>query len=158
MQNIDTFMEMEKKRAIEISNEILEKPKVSMLVVIFPFLLINFIQELRVYRYKREFFIKEYLYLKRVVTDIIKKGYSSTESLKNEIETILIKDEKYMEFYSCQIQEALSIRDYIFQVGSEKYMRVKEIETLRRWIDTFEVEENGLEVSFKLFKILSSKI
>lgn len=158
MQNIDTFMEMEKKRAVEISNEILEKPKVSMLVVIFPFLLINFIQELRVYRYKREFFIKEYLYLKRVVTDIIKKGYSSTESLKNEIETILIKDEKYMEFYSYQIQEALSIRDYIFQEGSEKYMRVKEIETLRRWIDTFEVEENGLEVSFKLFKILSSKI
>ncbi len=158
MQNIDTFMEMEKKRAIEISNEILEKPKVSMLVVIFPFLLINFIQELRVYRYKREFFIKEYLYLKRVVTDIIKKGYSSTESLKNEIETILIKDEKYMEFYNCQIQEALSIRDYIFQEGSEKYMRVKEIETLRRWIDTFEVEENSLEVSFKLFKILSSKI
>ena len=158
MQNIDTFMEMEKKRAIEISNEILEKPKVSMLVVIFPFLLINFIQELRVYRYKREFFIKEYLYLKRVVTDIIKKGYSSTESLKNEIETILIKDEKYMEFYSCLIQEALSIRDYIFQEGSEKYMRMKEMETLRRWIDTFEVKENGLEVSFKLFKILSSKI
>lgn len=62
MQNVDIFIEEEKKRAIDISNEIIEKPKLSMMVVIFPFLLINYIQELRVYRYKKEFFLKEYLF------------------------------------------------------------------------------------------------
>lgn len=74
MQNIDIFIEKERKRAIEISNEVVEKPKVSMMIVVFPFLLINYIQELRVYRYKKEFFIKEYLYLKIMMVNIIKRG------------------------------------------------------------------------------------
>ncbi|MGL5760729.1 MAG: hypothetical protein ACRCXS_04895, partial [Cetobacterium sp.] len=69
MQNIDIFIEEEKKRAIEISNEIIEKPRISMMVVVFPFLLINYIQELRIYRYKKEFFLKEYLFLKRITVD-----------------------------------------------------------------------------------------
>ncbi|MGL4211030.1 MAG: hypothetical protein ACRCRT_05745, partial [Cetobacterium somerae] len=86
MQNVDIFIEEEKKRAIEISNEIIEKPKISMMVVIFPFLLINYIQELRVYRYKKEFFLKEYLFLKNMVVDLLKEGYSSSEKIKIEIE------------------------------------------------------------------------
>ncbi|MEG2256179.1 MAG: hypothetical protein RSA05_07165 [Cetobacterium sp.] len=158
MQNVDIFIEEEKKRAIEISNEIIEKPKVSMMVVIFPFLLINYIQELRVYRYKKEFFLKEYLFLKNMVVDLLKEGYSSSEKIKIEIEKLLIKDEKYLEFYKYQIQEALSIKKYIFQEESEKIMRLKEIETLKKWMDIFEVDEESLGVSLKLFKTLNNKI
>ena len=158
MQNIDIFMEKEKKRAIEISSEIIEKPKISMMVVIFPFLLINFIQELRVYRYKKEFFLKEYLYLKNVVIDLLKNGYLAQEELKEKIEEALIKNEEYLEFYKYQIQEALSIRDYIFQEKNEKIMRLKEIETLKKWMDIFKLEGDNLEVSLKLLNILNNKI
>lgn len=158
MQNIDIFIEEEKKRAIKISNEIIEKPKISVMVIMFPFLLINYIQELRVYRYKKEFFIKEYLFLKKIVVNLLKEGYSSSEKIKKQIETILIKDEKYLEFYKCQIQEALSIKNYIFQEESEKVMRLKEIETLKKWIDMFEVDKESLGVSLKLFETLKDKI
>ena len=158
MQNIDIFMEEEKKRAIEISSEIIEKPKISMMVVIFPFLLINFIQELRVYRYKKEFFLKEYLYLKNLVIDLLKNGYSAQEELKEKIEESLIKNGEYLEFYKYQIQEALSIRDYIFQEKSEKVMRLKEIETLKKWMDIFKLEGDNLEVSLKLLNVLNNKI
>ena len=158
MQNVDIFIEEEKKRAVEISNEIIEKPKISMMVVIFPFILINFIQKLRVYRYKKEFFLKEYLYLKKIVTDLLKNGCSNQQELKEKIESFLIIDEKYIEFYEYQIQEALTIRDYIFQEKSEKIMRLKEIETLKKWMDIFKSEGDNLEVSLKLLNVLISKI
>lgn len=158
MQNIDIFIEEEKKRAIEISNEIIEKPRISMMVVVFPFLLINYIQELRIYRYKKQFFLKEYLFLKRITVDLLKKGYLSSEKIKTQIEKVLIKDEKYLEFYRYQIQEALSIKKYLFQEESEKIMRLKEIETLKKWIDVFEVDKESLEVSLKLLKALKNKI
>ena len=158
MQNVDNFIDRERKRAVEISNKIIEKPKISMLVVVFPFLLINFIQELRVYRYKKEFFVKEYLYLKKVVVETLRNGYFSSESMKNEVENIIMKDKKYEEFYKYQIQEALTIRGYIFQEESEKNMRLKEIETLKKWMDTFELKKDNLDVSSKLFKVLSNEI
>lgn len=149
MQNVDNFIEEEKRRAIEISNEVIEKPKISMMIVIFPFLLINYIQELRVYRYKKEFFIKEYLFLKKIVVHLLKEGYFSSEK---------IKDEKYLEFYRCQIQEAISIKKYILQEESEKVMRLKEIETLKKWMDIFEADEESLGVSLKLLRTLNNKI
>ncbi|WP_297434440.1 hypothetical protein [uncultured Cetobacterium sp.] len=158
MQNVDNFIEEEKRRAIEISNEVIEKPKISMMIVIFPFLLINYIQELRVYRYKKEFFIKEYLFLKKIVVHLLKEGYFSSEKIKDEIEKLLIKDEKYLEFYRCQIQEAISIKKYILQEESEKVMRLKEIETLKKWMDIFEVDEESLGVSLKLLRTLNNKI
>lgn len=158
MQNIDIFIEKERKRAIEISNEVIEKPKVSMMIVVFPFLLINYIQELRVYRYKKEFFIKEYLYLKNMMVNILKEGYFSTEEIRFQIEKNLIKNEKYLEFYEYQIQEALAIKGYIFQEESEQAMRLKEIETLKKWIDVFEVNKESLEVSLKLLQTLKNKM
>lgn len=158
MQNIDIFIEKERKRAIEISNEVVEKPKVSMMIVVFPFLLINYIQELRVYRYKKEFFIKEYLYLKIMTVNILKEGYFSTEEIKLQIEKNLIKNEKYLEFYEYQIQEALAIKGYIFQEENEQAMRLKEIETLKKWIDEFEVDKESLEVSLKLLQTLKNKM
>lgn len=158
MQNIDIFIEKERKRAIEISNEVVEKPKVSMMIVVFPFLLINYIQELRVYRYKKEFFIKEYLYLKIMTVNILKEGYFSTEEIKLQIEKNLIKNEKYLEFYEYQIQEALAIKGYIFQEENEQAMRLKEIETLKKWIDVFEVDKESLEVSLKLLQTLKNKM
>lgn len=158
MQNIDIFIEKERKRAIEISNEVVEKPKVSMMIVVFPFLLINYIQELRVYRYKKEFFIKEYLYLKIMMVNILKEGYFSTEEIKLQIDKNLIKNEKYLEFYEYQIQEALAIKGYIFQEENEQAMRLKEIETLKKWIDVFEVDKESLEVSLKLLQTLKNKM
>lgn len=158
MQNIDIFIEKERKRAIEISNEVVEKPKVSMMIVVFPFLLINYIQELRVYRYKKEFFIKEYLYLKIMTVNILKEGYFSTEEIKLQIDKNLIKNEKYLEFYEYQIQEALAIKGYIFQEENEQAMRLKEIETLKKWIDVFEVDKESLEVSLKLLQTLKNKM
>lgn len=157
MQNIDIFIEKE-RRAIEISNEVVEKPKVSMMIVVFPFFLINYIQELRVYRYKKEFFIKEYLYLKIMMVNILKEGYFSTEEIKLQIEKNLIKNEKYLEFYEYQIQEALAIKGYIFQEENEQAMRLKEIETLKKWIDVFEVDKESLEVSLKLLQTLKNKM
>ncbi|MDX8336702.1 MULTISPECIES: hypothetical protein [Cetobacterium] len=153
MKNIEEFMLEEKKRAINISDKIIDKPKISMMVVIFPFLLINFIQELRIYRYKKEFFLKEYLYLKNLVVKFLKNKPES--DLRKVLEKELIKDEKYLEFYECQIQEALSIKKYIYQEENEENMRAKEIDTIKKIIEIFKLDGDKLDVTLKLLKVIN---
>lgn len=153
MKNIEEFMLEEKKRAINISDKIIDKPKISMMVVIFPFLLINFIQELRIYRYKKEFFLKEYLYLKNLVVKFLKNKPES--DLRKVLEKELIKDEKYLEFYEYQIQEALSIKKYIYQEENEENMRAKEIDTIKKIIEIFKLDGDKLDVTLKLLKVIN---
>ncbi|MGL5984801.1 MAG: hypothetical protein ACRCZ1_06020, partial [Cetobacterium sp.] len=78
--NVEDFLKKENKRAFGIGNELIEKPKLSMMVVVFPILLINFIQDSRIYRYKKEFFIKEYMFLKNIVVQFLTEKSDILES------------------------------------------------------------------------------
>ncbi|MGL4868364.1 MAG: hypothetical protein ACRC5F_06225 [Cetobacterium sp.] len=153
--NIEEFMKNENKRAFEIANELIEKPKISMMVVIFPILLINFIQDSRVYRYKKEFFIKEYMFLKNIVVQFLteKSDISESEFLF-KLENSLSKNFKYKNIYEAQIDEALSLKRYIFGENSETFMRDKEIITLNRTIESLELKDESLETSLELLSIL----
>ncbi|WP_293721386.1 hypothetical protein [uncultured Cetobacterium sp.] len=156
MKKIKTedFLERETALALKVATKLIEKPKISMMVVIFPFLLINFIQDLRIYRYKREFFLKEYLFLKKTICELLKEKELSDTELEERIESIIVKDNKYSELYRCQIDEGIAIKKYLTGERDEMFMRSKEIETLKRTIEILKLNGDALETSQKLLNIL----
>lgn len=153
-ETIDKFLEKETKLALEVASKLIEKPKVSIMVVVFPFLLINFIQELRIYRYKREFFLKEYLFLKRLVCDFLNADNLLDDELEKRLENVLVKDEKYKELYCCQIKEGMAIKRYLSGESEEVSIRFKEIETLKKTIEVLDLKGDALETSQRLLNIL----
>ncbi|MGL5918250.1 MAG: hypothetical protein ACRCYM_03290 [Cetobacterium sp.] len=153
--NVEDFLKKENKRAFQIGNELIEKPKLSMMVVVFPILLINFIQDSRIYRYKKEFFIKEYMFLKNIVIQFLTEKSDILESeFLLKLENSLSKNLKHKNIYDAQIDEALSIRNYIAGEKSENIMREKEVVTLNRTIESLELKGDSLETSLKLLNIL----
>ncbi|MGL4998670.1 MAG: hypothetical protein ACRC5W_03015 [Cetobacterium sp.] len=158
MLNIEGFLKNENRLAFEVASELIEKPKISMMVVLFPILLINFIGDSRIYKYKVEFFLKEYMFLKNLVSSLLKEESLSDDELKKRLESILFKEAKYKELYNYQISEALSIKDYIYEHKIEKVMREKEIITLKSTISILSLEGDSLESSLKLLKILEKRM
>ncbi|MGL6023859.1 MAG: hypothetical protein ACRC0F_04520, partial [Cetobacterium sp.] len=107
MQNTEEFLKREKDLALEVAFELIEKPKISMMVVLFPILLIDFIRDSRVYKYKVEFFLKEYMFLKNLVVSFLKEGFFSDDELKIQLKKELFKESKYENLYCLQIEECL---------------------------------------------------
>lgn len=158
MQNTEEFLEREKDLALEVAFELIEKPKISMMVVLFPILLIDFIRDSRVYKYKVEFFLKEYMFLKNLVVSFLKEGFFSDDELKIELKKKLLKELKYEKLYNLQIEECLAIKNYIFLEVDEKIMRREELKTLKHTIDILGLKGDNFESSLKLLKILESRI
>ncbi|MGL6066300.1 MAG: hypothetical protein ACRC0R_04410 [Cetobacterium sp.] len=158
MQNTDEFLKREKKLALEVAFELIEKPKISMMVVLFPILLIDFIRDSRVYKYKVEFFLKEYMFLKNLVVSFLKKGFFSDDELKIELKKELFKESKYENLYYLQIEECLMIKNYIFLEVDEKIMRREELKTLKHTIDILSLKGDSFESGLKLLKILESRM
>lgn len=150
---IKEFEKEEEKRAIKISNEIIEKPKISILVVIFPFLLINFIQDMRIYRFKKEFFIKEYLFLKKAIIGLIEEDID----IKIGLEKVLFRNKKNKEVYISQLNEGMEIYKYLNGEVSKKSIRLKELETLEKVIKNISDNNELKEVSLKLKLILEKE-
>ena len=102
--------------------------------------LINYIQELRVYRYKKEFFVKDYLFLKKIVVHLLKEGYFSSEKIKDEIEKAttpkferakaVYKNETLAIYISgtAAISGELSINDK--DIEQQTYITIENIEEL----------------------------
>ncbi|MGL5089326.1 MAG: hypothetical protein ACRC6Z_07780, partial [Cetobacterium sp.] len=103
MLNIEEFLKKENRLAFEVASELIEKPKISMMVMLFPILLINFIGDSRVYKYKIEFFLKEYMFLKNLVSSLLKEEILSEYEFKKRLQSILFKESKYEELYNYQI-------------------------------------------------------
>lgn len=150
---IKEFEKEEEKRALKISNEIIEKPKISILVIIFPFLLINFIQDMRIYRFKKEFFIKEYLFLKKAIIGLIEKDID----IKIGLEKVLFRNKKNKEVYISQLNEGMEIYKYLNGEVSKKSIRLKELETLEKVIKNISDNNELKEVSLKLKLILEKE-
>ena len=151
---IDKFLEKETRLALEVASKLIEKPKISMMVVIFPFLLINFIGDLRIYRYKREFFLKEYMFLKKIVCELLKEKEFLDSELKERLERVLVKETRYKELYCSQIEEGIAIKKYLTGESDEVFMRSKEVETLKKTIEVLNLKGDALETSQKLLYIL----
>ncbi|MGL5355641.1 MAG: hypothetical protein ACRDAQ_03695 [Cetobacterium sp.] len=158
MQNTEEFLKREKDLALEVAFELIEKPKISMMVVLFPILLIDFIRDSRVYKYKVEFFLKEYMFLKNLVVSFLKEGFFSDDELKIQLKKELFKESKYENLYCLQIEECLSIKNYIFLEVDEKIMRKKELKTLKHTIDILSLKGDSFESGLKLLKILESRM
>ncbi|MEG0069458.1 MAG: hypothetical protein RR693_06700 [Cetobacterium sp.] len=156
MLNLKEIESQEWERACEISKELIEKPKPSMLMFIFPFVLMPFIQEMRVYKLKRELFLREYMYIKNIVFDELKNGWDYLNIEKN-IRVKISKNNVHEELYKCQYEEAICILNYFLEKVKEKELRKKEILTLEKTIEILNLKDETLELSFKLKKILELK-
>lgn len=156
MLNLKEIESQEWERAYEISKELIEKPKPSMLMFIFPFVLMPFIQELRAYKIKREFFLKEYMYIKNIVFDELKNGWDYLNIEKN-IRIKIFKNDVCEKLYHYQYEEAICTLHYFLERTKEKDLRKKEILTLEKTIEILNLKDEALEISFKLKKILELK-
>lgn len=157
MLSLKKIESQEWERAYEISKELLEKPKPSMLMFIFPFVLMPFIQEMRAYKVKRDIFLKEYMYIKNMIFEELRNGWDYLNIEKN-IKVQIFKGEKYEELYRFQYEEAICTLDYFLERVKEKEFRKKEIVTLEKTIEILNLQGEALELSFRLKKILEKKM
>ncbi|MBC2850833.1 hypothetical protein H5J22_05210 [Cetobacterium sp. 8H] len=156
MLNLKSIESQEWERANEISKELIEKPKPSILMFIFPFVLMPFIQEMRAYKLKRELFLKEYMYIKNIVFEELKNGWDYINIEKN-IRIKISKNNVHEELYKCQYEEAICTLQFFLERVKEKEMRKKEIFTLEKTIEILNLKDEALELSLKLKKILELK-
>ncbi|MGL4971295.1 MAG: hypothetical protein ACRC45_06745, partial [Cetobacterium sp.] len=103
---------------------------------------------------KREFFLKEYMFLKKIVCELLKEKEFLDSELKERLERMLVKEERYKELYCSQIEEGIAIKKYLTGESDEVFMRSKEVETLKKTIEVLNLKGDALETSQKLLYIL----
>lgn len=157
-----SIREAEESRASLIAERLIEKPKLSVMMIIFPLLFLTFVTQMKRYKLRREIFRKEYLFTRELVLEFLKTEerekaaeYFRSKIFKNcEIENI----EKLFEAQCAEAIEIYQRYEKILEGKDEsllsKEIKAAELNTLQISREIFQLDWENLEFSYKLEKIL----
>lgn len=157
-----SIREAEESRASLIAERLIEKPKLSVMMIIFPLLFLTFVTQMKRYKLRREIFRKEYLFTRELALEFLKTKerekaaeYFRSKIFKNcEIENI----EKLFEAQCAEAIEIYQRYEKILEGKDEsllsKEIKAAELNTLQISREIFQLDWENLEFSYKLEKIL----
>lgn len=158
---IEDIKKIEMERANALALILVEKPTLSPMMLVLPFLVLIYLQQLKKYREKIEIFKKEYLFTRRMAWTILQENYPQVAENWDEIyENKIVKKSsiKGIEaLYESQLEEIkMHYEKYLlFLKGEniqhvEKLTKEKEIKTLKIAREIFCKDKETLEFSLKL--------
>lgn len=159
-----SIREAEESRASLIAEKLIEKPKLSVMMILFPLLFLTFVTQMKRYRLRREIFRKEYLFTRELVLEFLKIEERDRERAVEYFRDRIFKNCEYEnieKLFEAQCAEAIEIYQRYEKILEEREellfsqeIKSAELNTLQISREIFQLDWENLELSYKLEKIL----
>lgn len=160
-----SISEYEEQRAAKIAEKLIEKPQLSIMMILFPLLFLTFVTQMKRYKARREIFRDEYLFTRKLALEAL-RTVENREQIEEYFRKNIYKEceiENIDRLFEAQCREALELykkyEKLITDIEGEKNfiseeVREAELNTLLISREIFQLDLESLALNCKLEKIL----